>query len=143
MHTSAVWFTLPQRYLGRFGRDALQGGMLGIANLLRIAAPFYLMCDIRDIAVNYQVKCPFTDAPTIILYDNCPGGIGLAEKAFTLREMILRHCLTILRDCDCEEGCPSCVGPVSTIGPEGKKAAEELLGLLISELNGEENDAQS
>ena len=143
MHTSAVWFTLPQRYLNRFGRDALQGGMLGIANLLRIAAPFYLMCDIRDIAVNYQVKCPFTDAPTIILYDNCPGGIGLAEKAFTLREMILRHCLTILRDCDCEEGCPSCVGPVSTIGPEGKKAAEELLGLLISELNGEENDAQS
>lgn len=54
--------------------------MMGIANLLRIVAPLYLMCSPRDVAISYQVKCPFTQKPTLILYDNCPGGVGLAEK---------------------------------------------------------------
>ncbi len=142
MHTTAFWLTLPPGLADRFGKDALQGGMLGIANLLRIAAPFYLMCDIRDISVHYQVKCPFTDAPTVILYDTCPGGIGLAEKAFALRDMILRQCAAILRDCGCEEGCPSCVGPVSTVGPEGKKTAAALLEVLIDHISGGEKDAE-
>ena len=31
---------------------------------------------VLDLAISYQVKSPFTDLPTLILYDNCPGGIG-------------------------------------------------------------------
>ncbi len=132
MHTTALWWTVPDDIAAAFGKDDLQNGMLGIANLMRIAAPLNLMCSPHDIAVAYQVKCTFTGKPTLILYDNCPGGVGLAEKAFHMREILLRNCLEIVTTCPCEKGCPSCVGPETEIGPTGKQMAENLLQQLLS-----------
>ena len=131
MHTTAMWITLPDEITNAYPKDTLQGGMLGIANLLRIAAPFYLMCAAHDVSVHYQVKCVFTGKPTLILYDNSPGGIGLAEKAYRMREMMLRHCLDIVSDCSCPSGCPSCVGPASIVGSDGKKAAKQILTAFL------------
>lgn len=131
MHTAACWFTVPDKIAASFEKDDLQSGMLGIANLLRILCPLYLMCSPRDIAVSYQVKCPFTDAPTLIIYDNCPGGIGLSEKAFRMRRALLTHALTLVTDCDCPGGCPSCVGPVGEIGSRGKQMAKAILEALL------------
>jgi len=105
--------------------------MLGVANLLRIAAPLYLMCSPRDVAVVYQVKGAFTDHPTLFLYDNCPGGVGLAQKAYHSQKLILEHCLHIVSDCPCENGCPSCAGPLGEIGENGKAMAKALLKELI------------
>ncbi|MBO4836568.1 MAG: DEAD/DEAH box helicase [Clostridia bacterium] len=140
MHTTAVWWTLPQHLSDRFDKDTLQNGMMGIANLLRIAAPLYLMCSARDVAVSYQVKCPFTDLPTLILYDNCPGGVGLAEKAYKMGDILLAHARMIARDCSCEKGCPSCVGPAGEVGENGKAAAIRLIGMMLGE---EEEHASS
>ena len=130
MHTTAVWWTLKPEHAVLFDKDTLQNGMMGIANLLRIVAPLYLMCSPRDVAVSYQVKCPFTDLPTLILYDNCPGGVGLAEKAYKMRDTLLLHARLIAQDCHCEHGCPSCVGPVGEVGENGKETAMKLIGLL-------------
>ena len=136
MHTSAMWLTLPETTALQYGKDSLQNGMLGISNLMRIVAPLYLMCSTQDLAVGYQVKSPFTDLPTLILYDNCPGGIGLSEKAFLMRRMLVHHAAEIVRNCGCESGCPSCAGPVNEIGADGKKTALNLLkdmeALLVS-----------
>ncbi len=132
MHTNAVWWTLDPAVAARYDKDSLQGGMLGIANLLRIVSPLYLMCSPRDISVSYQVKCPFTEKSTIILYDTCPGGIGLAEKAYKMREVLLAHCKTVVLGCDCEDGCPGCTGPVAEIGPAGKKIALQLLEHMLT-----------
>ena len=132
MHTTAVWWTLPDELAARYGKDDLQNGMLGVANLLRIAAPLNLMCAPQDVVVTYQVKCTFTNRPTLILYDNCPGGVGIAEKAFHMRSVLFDSALAIVRDCGCESGCPSCAGPVSEIGPRGKRLAEDLLRALIA-----------
>ena len=104
--------------------------MLGVANLVRIAAPLLLMCSFHDIVVTYQVKCTFTNKPTLILYDNCPGGVGIAEKAYHMRSAIFDSALSIVSDCDCEKGCPSCAGPVAEIGENGKRLAGELLNAL-------------
>lgn len=131
MHTTAVWWTLDDVIAAKYGKDDLQNGMLGIANLLRIVAPLNLMCSPRDIAVCYQVKCPFTDKPTLILYDNCPGGVGLAEKAFHMRELLLENAAQVARDCPCETGCPSCVGPETETGLNGKKMALKLIGEML------------
>ncbi|MBR0320076.1 MAG: DEAD/DEAH box helicase [Clostridia bacterium] len=132
MHTTAMWMTLPGEIASLYEKDALQGGMLGISNLLRIVAPLYLMCSPRDIAVSYQVKCPFTDKPTLIIYDNCPGGVGLAEKAFRMRRTLLQHCLLLVQDCICPQGCPSCVGPVGEVGKDGKEMAKRLLEQMLA-----------
>lgn len=130
MHTTAMWWTLDDDLRERYDKDTLQGGMLGVTALLRIIAPLYLMCSSQDVALHYQVKCPFTDKPTIILYDTCPGGIGLAEKAYNMKEMLLTEALRAARDCKCEKGCPSCTGPESLIGSTGKKTAIEILEKL-------------
>lgn len=130
MHTTAMWLTLPARVTGDFSNDALQNGMMGISNLLRIVAPLYLMCSPRDLAISYQVKSPFTDLPTLILYDNCPGGIGLSEKAFLMRRMLIAHAAGVVKACGCESGCPSCAGPVNQIGVDGKQMAIRLLAVL-------------
>ena len=130
MHTSAMWITLPPQFTLHYTNDALQNGMMGVASLMRIVAPLYLMCSPRDLAVTYQVKSPFTDLPTLIVYDNCPGGIGLSEKAFLMRKMLVAHALELVRACPCESGCPSCAGPVNQIGPEGKAFSMQLLSAM-------------
>ena len=131
MHTTAMWWTLPLDAAQPYTNDALQGGMLGIANLLRITAPLFLMCSPRDIAVVYQVKGSFTELPTIFIYDNYPGGIGLADKAFSLGELLLEQSLSIVSSCACQNGCPSCAGPVGEIGLEGKAMAGVILCQMI------------
>ena len=131
MHTAAMWWTLPDGIANKYGKDELQSGMLGVSNLLRIVAPLYLMCSPRDISVIYQVKGTFTQKPTLFVYDNSPGGIGLAEKCFTMQSLLLNHALEIVSDCECKEGCPSCAGPVGEIGSEGKQAAVSLLKEMI------------
>ena len=132
MHTTAMWWTLPDELCARFASDTLKNGMMAVANLLRIVAPLYLMCAPQDVAVVYQVKCPFTDRPTIILYDNCPGGVGLAAKAYGMQNLLLEKALQIVSDCPCEQGCPSCAGPVGEIGTDGKATSKQLLKEMVA-----------
>lgn len=132
MHTTAMWWTLPDELCSRFESDELKNGMLAVTNLLRIVAPLYLMCAPQDIAVQYQVKSPITDRPTVILYDSYPGGIGLAHKAFAMRDMLLEKALQIAADCTCSQGCPSCTGPVGEIGENGKRTALAILKELMA-----------
>lgn len=131
MHTQAMWFTLQDSTILRYGKDSLQNGMLGISNVLRIVAPLYLMCSTSDIAVVYQVKSPMTDKPTLIIYDNSPGGIGLAEKAYHMRDTLLLHAKQLILSCSCDQGCPSCVGPANEVGSDGKQIALNLLQEVI------------
>ncbi len=130
MTTSACWWTVPEEIGRAFGDDALQGGMLGIAAVLRQIAPLYLMCAQRDLAVLYRVRDPFTRKQTVYLYDNCPGGVGLSEKIDDLLPTLLERAQEVIRQCPCEEGCPSCVGPVADVGPLGKATALEILARL-------------
>ncbi len=131
MHTTAMWWTLPDALAARFDNDALKNGMMAIANLLRIVAPLYLMCAPQDVAVLYQVKSPITNKPTVILYDNCPGGVGLAHKAYGMQKLLLDKALSIVTSCPCPLGCPSCAGPVGEIGQDGKATAIALLTAML------------
>lgn len=129
--TSACWWTLPDSAADGLTQDELQGGMLGISTMLRQIAPLYLMCAPRDIAVLYRTRDPFTRKPAIYLYDNCPGGVGLAEKVYDMLPMLLCSARDAIRECPCEAGCPSCVGPAGEVGASGKKTALLLLERLI------------
>ncbi len=132
MHTVGMWWTVPEQISSQYSNDDLQNAMMGIANLLSIVAPIYLMCAPRDIKIVYQVKAPHTDRPTVFLYDQYPGGIGLSEKAFEMQDLLLEHALSIVEGCDCEDGCPSCVGPMNEAGARGKDTAKRILKELLS-----------
>ena len=50
--------------------------------------------------------------PTVFLYDNYPGGVGLSEPLWTRQAELLQRATSLVEDCECRAGCPSCVGPV-------------------------------
>jgi DEAD/DEAH box helicase domain-containing protein len=50
-------------------------------------------------------------SPTLFLYEHTPGGIGLAERIFEQRKVLLERALQLVEGCPCDFGCPACVGP--------------------------------
>ncbi len=73
--------------------------------------------------------------PTVYLYDNFPGGVGLSEPLWQRQAELVQRARELVERCDCAAGCPACVGPVLAAS-EGKQAttpkslALEVLGLL-------------
>jgi DEAD/DEAH box helicase domain-containing protein len=129
-HTTGYWFSLDGGAVEGLGRAELQDGLWGMAHLLRHLAPIFLMCDPRDLQAVAQIRSPFTERPTLFLYENQPGGVGMARCRFEIHAKLLQAALDLLRHCDCPSGCPGCVGP--SIGEHGtnKRAAALLLGRL-------------
>ena len=68
--------------------------------------------------------------PNIYLYDKYPGGVGLSEPLFRMGESLLEKTHRLIANCPCENGCPSCVGPIGEIGEKGKEVALEILRKL-------------
>jgi DEAD/DEAH box helicase domain-containing protein len=83
------------------------------------------MCDPRDLGV------AFSEEPNLYLYDSYPGGIGQSAPLYAMTERLVRLTRELLAACDCEAGCPSCVGPVGEIGERGKEAALRIAGALL------------
>ncbi|MBM3463881.1 MAG: DUF1998 domain-containing protein, partial [Armatimonadetes bacterium] len=69
--------------------------------------------------------------PTVFLYDNYPGGIGFSATLYDLHATLVAHARDILQACGCEEGCPSCVGPIVEMGRRAKEVARVLADSLL------------
>ncbi|MHB0871429.1 MAG: Zn-binding domain-containing protein, partial [Chloroflexota bacterium] len=109
------------------GNDELQGGLLGMANALGIVATVALMCDRRDLRTAAEVCSPHTGVPTVFLYESYPGGVGFAQKLYRMHRTLLEEALRLVASCDCERGCPSCVGPLLEVGEGAKGATRRML----------------
>ena len=76
--------------------------------------------------------------PTVYLYDNFPGGVGLSEPLWQRQAELVQRAHELVGRCDCVAGCPACVGPVLATS-EGrplatpKSLALEVLDLLSAE----------
>ncbi len=132
MPTNACWWALDEELTAGISMDDLQGGMLGIANALRQIIPLYLMCSPGDICVQYRVRDPFTKRPTLLVFDNYAGGIGLSERVYGMRNLIFGDVHALIAACGCEGGCPSCVGPRAEVGENGKRTALLLTERLMT-----------
>lgn len=150
-HTQATWLTLPQASVAALGvpTSDLVDALQGLANLLHGLASFLLMCDGRDLGVVIgdrtrewfhrpsmpgEIAAPPPDRfePTIFLYDQYSGGIGLAEALHPRFEAWLGGARDRLEACACARGCPSCVGPEQEVGPLAKRLAVRLLDDLLA-----------
>jgi DEAD/DEAH box helicase domain-containing protein len=127
IHTTAYWLTFDAKATDGFTRDEIASGLSGIGELARNLAPIFCLCDARDIGANVQVRAPSTELPTVYLYDMAPGGVGLADKLFDVREQLMEACLALARACECDNGCPGCVGPQVEPNSPAKRAAVRLL----------------
>jgi len=155
MHTTGYWLTIPRQVLAglEVTSEQKRDGVVGLANTLKTVAMLFLMCDRSDIGVaigdNSQgvasvergFKSPAGVSrhrqetaeigtayePNIFLYDNYPGGIGFSEPLFRLHGKLLQESKRLIEGCPCQDGCPSCVGPVGEVGVKGKEVALSIL----------------
>ena len=49
--------------------------------------------------------------PTIFIYDHVPGGVGFGEGLFEHHFELVELARQLVEGCECDAGCPSCVGP--------------------------------
>ncbi len=131
LHTTAYWATLEDHPAGLQSQDELQNALMGVTNVLGQIAPLYLMCDPKDINVVYHVKSPFTQKPTIFIYDSCPGGVGFSEKLYEIHTDLFEKAYEVISQCGCDTGCPGCVGPAAEVTDQGKALALRILGGII------------
>jgi DEAD/DEAH box helicase domain-containing protein len=131
LHTSSAWISL-QKELNQLGEKRLEQGLIGTAHALKSIVPLFVMCDPQDIHVVPQVKAAHNEKPTIFFYDRYPGGIGLSEKIFNGIQFVLNETKGMIERCQCEHGCPSCIG-TDTENDFAKKDVLKILQLFLSE----------
>ena len=152
MHTTAYWITLERGLLDSlaFSVSERQSGMYGLLHALASVATLLLMCDGRDlgtaigerppkmgmdaderstVAAEEIMKQPAKEffEPNLYLYDAYPGGIGFSEPLFRAHELLVEKTRELIAGCECENGCPSCVGPAGDLAPRAKEAALAIL----------------
>jgi DEAD/DEAH box helicase domain-containing protein len=151
MHTTAYWLTIDRNIMGAlpFASDDRRDGVIGMAFAMRQVAQLLLMCDRHDIGTSigsedgsdpldepwplpartgHPVALP--EEPRIFIYDNYPGGIGFSAPLFGMHAELVARTRELIAGCECEHGCPTCVGPVGDVGPMGKTVALRILNLL-------------
>ncbi|UCC44936.1 MAG: DUF1998 domain-containing protein, partial [Candidatus Zixiibacteriota bacterium] len=134
MHTTAFWYSFPGDVSYKIGmeRSDLGGSLRGLANILGRMAPLWVMCDTRDLRSISQVRAPFTEQPTVYIYENIPGGVGLSQKIFAESDKLFEACREHVAHCKCAAGCPSCVGPPMEVGNNGKAGVLDLLEYMLA-----------
>jgi DEAD/DEAH box helicase domain-containing protein len=155
MHTTSYWLTIPKEIAASlpYSREERRDGVVALSTTLSQLACLFLLCDRHDIGVAVgdhgqgearierglrrrvdpakEARSADDDELQIFLYDNYPGGIGLAEPLFHLHERLLLESRTLISGCHCREGCPSCVGPAGEAGTRGKEVALKLLETIL------------
>ena len=147
MHTTAYWLTVPATTMAAlpYASDDRRDGIVGLAFALQQVAQLLLMCDRHDIGISIDTgeqvqpferrhpEIPADKSPRLFMYDNYPGGIGFSEPLFRMHVELLARTRSLIADCECDTGCPGCVGPVGNTGPLAKSAALRILDLLLAE----------
>jgi DEAD/DEAH box helicase domain-containing protein len=160
-HTTSYWITFKKDLLGRLPYPRLEviEGILGLGYAFHSMAALHLMCDPHDlnrcvgdrgakwfIRLSRDAKGVYSSfnapeemtnetidlfEPTLFLYDNYPGGIGLSHQLFDDTMSLLEKTMKLISKCECRYGCPSCVGPVKEVGEKSKEVALALLKEIV------------
>ena len=161
LHTTAAWWSLPQQALEQefSSRQAALDGFLGAAYALHIVATVSVMAEGRDLqkavgsgdgawfavsdsrgrgqlrTADGSVAEPETSSaftPTVFLYDNFPGGVGLSEPLWRRQKELLVRAGELLAACDCRGGCPACVGPILAADEDRQQSPKALASRVLA-----------
>ena len=146
-----------------YAPDDRRDGVVGLSFAMRQVAQLLLMCDHQDIGISIgggqqaeetdlnrgssggglrafgqasgHVSGPamLSDEPRVFIYDNYPGGIGFSEPLFGMHVELLARTRELITGCECERGCPTCVGPVGNTGPLAKVVALRILDRIAAQ----------
>ena len=134
--TVALWFDLPPGAVVRLEESGMDfaGGLHAVEHAAIGILPLFALCDRNDIGGVSTTLHPDTGRAQVFIYDAYPGGIGIAEKGFDMIGELWQATLEAIKECPCQEGCPSCIQSPkcgNNNQPLDKEAARVLLeGLL-------------
>ena len=166
MHTTAVWWQVEAEALQRAFAQPWRAldGFLGAAYAMHYVAALLTMSEPHDLgrAVGNSDATWFatvgmggrgqpqvfgTDGseprmarhfqPTVFLYANYPGGIGLSTPLYDRRREVVQQAHGLVTACACAYGCPACVGPILSAGEQDDYTPKEAARLVLSLLTGE------
>jgi DEAD/DEAH box helicase domain-containing protein len=144
LDTASMWLTPSKAHMDQIRKLGLNPveGLVGIRNMCINVLPLHSMCDPRD--VGGIVDSSNIGSPTMFLYDRYEGGLGFSERGYDMIQKLMEGCLEMVEGCDCDSGCPSCVGlpvliPAQHQDPDvgsgypipSKEAARRLLELML------------
>ncbi|HLP60181.1 MAG TPA: Zn-binding domain-containing protein, partial [Candidatus Deferrimicrobium sp.] len=152
MHSTAFWITIKGYLLDtvQVSTEEKIEAISGIAYLMRHICAVMLMCDVKDLGVAVEDNITKTDInprtanwgerqnlisrefePNIYIYDSYPNGIGFSEVLFERAVEVFEKVLDAIKHCNCERGCPSCVGPPIRSNDNLKDASRFIISLLL------------
>lgn len=109
--TEGLWLRIDkdtENDMESFGYD-LAGSLHALEHASIACIPLFALCDKGDIGGLSYPFYPLFKKPAVFMYDGYEGGIGLTKRAFDVMDEWLKAALTVISECPCEEGCPSCI----------------------------------
>jgi DEAD/DEAH box helicase domain-containing protein len=109
--TIGFWIELDARFKTQLKRHGYHqmGSMHAIEHSMKSLFPFFALSERTDVGGICYPLHPQLRLGAIFIYDFYPGGIGLAERGFSMLDRLLEMTLDLVSSCDCELGCPSCI----------------------------------
>ncbi len=110
LRTVATWWTLPPDVVERvLERTDVPGAAHAAEHAAIGLLPLFATCDRWDLGGLSTAVHADTGTLTIFVHDGHPGGAGFAERGYEVVERWLRVTRATIDDCECRDGCPSCV----------------------------------
>lgn len=136
MHSTSFWLTVPEHVVSSIvaPRADVIEAVRALGSAMHSVACVGLMIDPRDLGRTlgnrstpngppHRVAGEALIDPTIFLYDQIPGGIGLAGRLYDERDELLARARRLIEGCTCEDGCPGCIGAMAGAGrSQGRRA---------------------
>ena len=134
--TQALWYVIGDRVAAALPSEVLLGALHASEHGQIAVLPLIAMCDRWDIGglstnIHHQ-----TGSPTIFIYDGHPGGVGITRRGYEEFERLVGDADRLIRECPCDDGCPSCVqspkcGNLNEHLHKG--GALELMGMMLAD----------
>ncbi|MFW6364926.1 MAG: DEAD/DEAH box helicase [Spirochaetota bacterium] len=131
LHSTSCWLDFEEDVLYSFGgRDT--GGLLlyAVSYLFNNISPVFTFCDVRDIKTVTMARSNYSGKPAVFLYDTAPGGSGISERIFDSLHYIIDASVSTVSRCECDGGCPGCIGPIQSETDDLKNHVVSLLHMM-------------
>ncbi len=110
-NTVGLWIEIPDQVKEAITKSGLHfmGGIHAMEHAAISMFPLFALCERDDIG---GISCPEHEQvcrAAVFIYDGHPGGVGLSSRVFNVLEDLLATTLNLVKNCECETGCPSCI----------------------------------